>query len=276
MLFDVTGAAKWCAPCSMSAATGLPTDTWDDKPWDIHGDDPMLMISRALEHVWFQFTHRWIEELPGDSPVIGQSLFSFSLPGRWVIHVDVDGRTDLGADTHVVAVGVELSQNGRWRRLLADNTIRRPRPLARVARYSAYRDAVVLGAVRLREVGDGPDRHRMIDLRPFQRRFIRAATAPGIDTTALSLPRGNGKSALPGPSAGSTLTERHAKLGLGGMIDHPEYTLFSPPTCPTKWDHLKQDPGGMIDHPEYTLSLPPTVQETRTTSQSGTTSVLPH
>ena len=38
----------------------------------------------------------------------------------------------------------------------------------------------------------------MLDLRPFQRRFIRAATAPGIDTAALSLPRGNGKSALAG------------------------------------------------------------------------------
>ena len=36
----------------------------------------------------------------------------------------------------------------------------------------------------------------MTELRPFQRQFIRAATAPGIDTAALSLPRGNGKSWL--------------------------------------------------------------------------------
>ena len=35
-------------------------------------------------------------------------------------------------------------------------------------------------------------------LRPFQRRFVRAATRPGIDTAALSLPRGNGKSWLAG------------------------------------------------------------------------------
>ena len=35
-------------------------------------------------------------------------------------------------------------------------------------------------------------------LRPFQRRFIRAATARGVDTAALSLPRGNGKSSLAG------------------------------------------------------------------------------
>ena len=37
-----------------------------------------------------------------------------------------------------------------------------------------------------------------MDLRPFQRTFIAAATAPGVDTAALSLPRGNGKSALAG------------------------------------------------------------------------------
>ena len=36
----------------------------------------------------------------------------------------------------------------------------------------------------------------MVELRTFQRTFIRHATAPGIDTAALSLPRGNGKSWL--------------------------------------------------------------------------------
>ena len=37
-----------------------------------------------------------------------------------------------------------------------------------------------------------------IELRRFQRRFIRAATAPGVDTAAASFPRGNGKSWLAG------------------------------------------------------------------------------
>ena len=46
-----------------------------------------------------------------------------------------------------------------------------------------------------------------MDLRPFQRRFIRAATRPGIDTAALSLPRGNGKSALAGHLVSRILTE---------------------------------------------------------------------
>ena len=33
-------------------------------------------------------------------------------------------------------------------------------------------------------------------LRRFQRRFLRRALAPGVDTAALSVPRGNGKSWL--------------------------------------------------------------------------------
>ncbi len=36
----------------------------------------------------------------------------------------------------------------------------------------------------------------MLDLRPFQRRFVRSAFAPGITISGLSIPRGNGKSTL--------------------------------------------------------------------------------
>ena len=43
-------------------------------------------------------------------------------------------------------------------------------------------------------------------LRQFQRRFLRGAFAPGIDTAALSLPRGNGKTALAGYILGRCLT----------------------------------------------------------------------
>ena len=155
MLFDVTGRAKWCVPCAMSAATGLPTDRWVDEPWSIDGADTMIHINSALDRVWSELGRRWVDELPWDCPLIGQSLFSFPLPGRWVVQVDMDGQTDLGADTHCVALSVERSRNGGLRRFLADNTICRPRRLARVARYVEYRNAVVLGAVRLREEGDG-------------------------------------------------------------------------------------------------------------------------
>ena len=46
----------------------------------------------------------------------------------------------------------------------------------------------------------------MSGLRRFQRDFIRAATAPDIDTAALSLPRGNGKSWLAGHILARVLT----------------------------------------------------------------------
>ena len=48
----------------------------------------------------------------------------------------------------------------------------------------------------------------MTTLRPFQDRFIRAATAPGIDTAALSIPRGNGKSSLAGHLRPGSWTRR--------------------------------------------------------------------
>ena len=56
----------------------------------------------------------------------------------------------------------------------------------------------------------------MLELRPFQARFIRAATADGIDTACLSLPRGNGKSSLAGY--------------LVGRILNPDDELFRPGT----------------------------------------------
>ncbi len=45
-----------------------------------------------------------------------------------------------------------------------------------------------------------------VGLRPFQRRFVRSAFAPGIRTAALTLPRGNGKSTLAGYLAARALT----------------------------------------------------------------------
>ena len=56
----------------------------------------------------------------------------------------------------------------------------------------------------------------METLRPFQQRFIERATAPGIDTAALSIPRGNGKSWLAGQ--------------LVSMVMDPGSRLFVPGT----------------------------------------------
>ena len=46
----------------------------------------------------------------------------------------------------------------------------------------------------------------MFELRPFQRRFLSRALSPEVDTAALSLPRGNGKSSLAGHLAARLLT----------------------------------------------------------------------
>ena len=52
-------------------------------------------------------------------------------------------------------------------------------------------------------------------LRPFQRRFLAGALAPHIDTAALSLPRGNGKSSLAAHLAKRTLTPGDALFRAG-------------------------------------------------------------
>ena len=46
----------------------------------------------------------------------------------------------------------------------------------------------------------------MFELRLFQRQFLKAALSPKVDTAALSLPRGNGKSSLAGHLAARLLT----------------------------------------------------------------------
>ena len=46
----------------------------------------------------------------------------------------------------------------------------------------------------------------MFELRPFQRQFLKAALSGKVDTAALSLPRGNGKSSLAGHLAARLLT----------------------------------------------------------------------
>lgn len=46
----------------------------------------------------------------------------------------------------------------------------------------------------------------MIELRPFQERFLSSAFAPDVRTSALSVPRGNGKSSLAGHVLGRCMT----------------------------------------------------------------------
>ena len=170
----------------------------------------MIHISSALDRVWFEVARRWIDELPWDSPLIGQPLSSFPLPGRWVLQVDMDGRTDLVTDTHCVALGVERSRNGRWRRFLADNN---DLPSAAAGPGSAVRGlprrSWSWGPSDFVRKGTAWPRSEICGLRPFQQRFVRAATnRPGVHLAALSLPRGNGKSWLAARIVERVLTRR--------------------------------------------------------------------
>ena len=56
-------------------------------------------------------------------------------------------------------------------------------------------------------------------LRPFQRRFVADVLAPGVRTTALSLPRGNGKSSLVASLAARTLRPDDP-LHVAGVENH--------------------------------------------------------
>ena len=58
-----------------------------------------------------------------------------------------------------------------------------------------------------------------LNLRPWQRRFLTGILAPGIRTAALSLPRGNGKSALVAHLARRFLTPGDA-LHVAGTEAH--------------------------------------------------------
>ena len=72
----------------------------------------------------------------------------------------------------------------------------------------------------------------MLDLRPFQKRFIREAFRPGIDTSALSIPSGNGKSALASHllerclTPGDSMHESGAEYLLGAGSNRTGETLL--------------------------------------------------
>ena len=62
--------------------------------------------------------------------------------------------------------------------------------------------------------------YQMLNLRPFQKRFLRGALAPGIDIAALSIPRGNGKTAL-----AAYILERCLTPGDPLFVEGAEYIL---------------------------------------------------
>ena len=69
-----------------------------------------------------------------------------------------------------------------------------------------------------------------MELRPFQKRFVKGALAPGVDVSALSIPRGNGKSWL-----AAHLIERGLTPGDSLHVPGAEYVL-----CATNLETARQ------------------------------------
>ena len=139
-LHRVTGSAEYCGPCALSALTGWPSETWPDKPmgeWE-----GALYLERARleqEAPWYVDSLR--------NHLAGVGLAEFCQPGRWALTVKLGN-----GEAHTVAVAVQGKE-----RVLADNNIREPLPLATVLdRHEFYRDAVVVCGFQL--VPDTPIR----------------------------------------------------------------------------------------------------------------------
>ena len=82
----------------------------------------------------------------------------------------------------------------------------------------------------------------MNDLRPFQRRFIQAATAPGIGTAIWSAPRGNGKSWLAGHLASRIMDPADLLFRPGtesvlcaASIEQTRIVFRFARSCPAEW-----------------------------------------
>ena len=69
-------------------------------------------------------------------------------------------------------------------------------PIGNIGWHRPRRAGGCLSSASARAAAAYIDIAEMIQLRPFQRRFLARALAPRIDTAALSIPRGNGKSTL--------------------------------------------------------------------------------
>ena len=153
LLNFVTGDAKLCGPCALSAVTGLPSNTWPDE-------------AMTAEEIWGhlekqRFEHGapfYVEPLPVDSFAIGRVFWAFCHPalnpderpvpnpeGRWILVVDPRDGSDEGL--HSVAVGVRRWGES-WRRVMADNAHREPVPLGKI-KWGVYRRAIVVAGLHL-------------------------------------------------------------------------------------------------------------------------------
>ena len=153
-LFPVSGDAKLCAPCSLSAATGTPTDAFPDAAMSLEAvvatlegmglrvgflGESSYAIAKPLE----EFAHPEIEK---------SACWWGSLSGVFLLVLN----DSANRDSHLVAVyaGPVVFEGQRSRRMLADNTFRLPTGFSQVLRYKEYARYIVHEAIHISPTSD--------------------------------------------------------------------------------------------------------------------------
>ena len=156
-LHPVTGVAKFCGPCALSAITGRSGDDWPDRPMHFPEIEAALVDAGMRP-----------DRLPHDSWAIGRSLRAFADPtmmlwperrpvldpsGRWILHLATPPDPE---PTHVVAVRVtERDGNASIRRDLVDNNIRKPTGFGPVVNREPYSKMLVVAGLHVPDAGVG-------------------------------------------------------------------------------------------------------------------------
>ena len=165
MLMPVTGNRTLCAPCALSAVTGLPSETWPDETMQ------QSTILEALKSAGFAACtfDDWLpcRLLRFGHPVwIGLDTPKETLahPAQWLLGVvfgfegvkelelrnqrEAAGETVPPFEVHLVAISVQ-ERGGQVIRRLADNRCRHPSALSHLVQRLPWSQAWVVYAVRV-------------------------------------------------------------------------------------------------------------------------------
>ena len=111
-LHSVTGNAKHCGPCALSAVTGESSDKWPDANINLDQIEAALMDA-GLAVCRYKLPSGWLRDL---SPDVGVRIISVGNP----ILAQIKG------EAHVVAVGMKRDTSGVMRACIVDNNYRDP------------------------------------------------------------------------------------------------------------------------------------------------------
>ena len=162
-LMPVIGDREHCAPCALSAALGLSSETWPDRPmsWEetraaaiehatvlgAFDFEPLLPLQNFGQIVLFESLHPQPQRMaPGKEMVV---------PGLWLLNV-IDEESyrawasgDEEAAGHAIAVSLRQAGARRVVRHLADNVFRQPTPFTTALRSRHHKALWVRAGVRV-------------------------------------------------------------------------------------------------------------------------------